>query len=106
MKHVDVLIKSVLIAVSVLSRWLKRSWILIGDGGFACVRLAHACIKKRVTLVSRLRLDTALYEFAPIPAKGQLGRHREKGERVTSLAKLALDSTQPGVMFVLIGMAV
>lgn len=84
-----------IIAIRVISRWLKRSWVLIGYGGFACVRLAHACIKQRVTLVSRLRLDAALYKFAPLPAKRQLGRHREKGERVISLAKLALDSTQP-----------
>lgn len=41
-----------------------------------------------------IRLDSALYEFAPLPAKGQRGRHREKGERVTSLTKLVLDSTQ------------
>lgn len=83
-----------IIAIRVVSRWLKRPWVLIGDGGFACVHLAHACIKQHVTLVSRLRLDAALYEFAPLPMKGQRGRHREKGERVISLAKLALDSTQ------------
>ena len=48
-----------------------------------------------MTLVSRLRLDAALYEFAPSPIKGQRGRHREKGERFTSLKTLAADVTQP-----------
>lgn len=51
-----------ILAVRVISRWLKRSFVLIGDGGFACIRLGHACLKQKVTLVSRLRLDSALYE--------------------------------------------
>jgi hypothetical protein len=84
-----------IIAVRAIARWLKRPWVLIGDGGFACIRLAHACIKRNVTLVSRLRLDAALYEFAPSPIQGQRGRHREKGERFTALSQLATDMTQP-----------
>lgn len=77
-----------------ISRWLKRPFILIGDGGFACIRLGHACVKHHITLVSRLRLDVALYEFAPTPAQGQRGRHREKGKRFPSLKQLATDITQ------------
>ncbi|MCW5584303.1 MAG: transposase [Gammaproteobacteria bacterium] len=84
-----------MIAVRLISRWLKRAWILIGDGGFACIHLGHACVKHNVMLVSRLRLDAALYDFAPSPAKGQRGRHREKGERYTSLKQLASNVTQP-----------
>lgn len=83
-----------MIAVRAISRWLKRSWVLIGDGGFACVRLGHTCLKQNVTLVSRLRLDAALYAFTPLPDKGQRGRHREKGERFASLKKVASDITQ------------
>lgn len=83
-----------IIAVRAIARWLKRSWVLIGDGGFACIRLAHACVKKNVTLVSRLRLDAALYEFAPTPAEGQRGRHREKGSRLPALSQLVMDMTQ------------
>lgn len=51
--------------------------------------------KCHVALVSRLRLDVALYDFAPSPTKGQRGRHREKGTRFTALTKLATDTTQP-----------
>jgi hypothetical protein len=67
-----------ILAMRVIARWLKRAFILIGDGGFACIRLGHACVKNNVTLVSRLRLDAALYESAPTPAKGQPGRRRKK----------------------------
>ncbi|MBX3710212.1 MAG: transposase [Gammaproteobacteria bacterium] len=84
-----------MIGIRVISRWLKRAFILIGDGGFACIKLGHACIKHNVTLVSRLRLDVALYELAPTPGPGQVGRRREKGKRVTSLKELAQDITQP-----------
>ncbi len=84
-----------IIAIRVISRWIKRSFVLIGDGGFACIRLGHACIKQKIILVSRLRLDAALYEFSPSPVKGQRGRHREKGERFISLKELASDVTQP-----------
>lgn len=73
----------------------KADFILIGDGGFACIRLGQACIKHNITLVSRLRLDVALYEFAPTPAKGQRGRRREKGKRAISLKTLANDKSQP-----------
>jgi hypothetical protein len=83
-----------IIAVRVISRWLKRAWVLIGDGGFACVRLGHACLKQHVTLVSRLRLDAALYELPPLPIKGQRGRRREKGKRFTTLKQLVADKTQ------------
>ena len=83
-----------IIAVRVISRWLKRSFVLIGDGGFACVRLGHACKKQNATLLSRLRLDAALYDLPSSPVKGQRGRHREKGTRVTSLKKLATDLSQ------------
>jgi hypothetical protein len=83
-----------IIAMRTIARWLKRSFVLIGDGGFACVRLGHACRKKNVTLVSRLRLDAALYDLPPTPAKHQRGRHREKGERVASLKQIAKDTAQ------------
>jgi hypothetical protein len=61
-----------IIAMRAISRWLKRSFIMIGDGGFACIRLGHACNKQNVTLVSRLRLDASLYELPPSPMKRQL----------------------------------
>lgn len=84
-----------ILAIRIIARWLKRTFILIGDGGFACIRLGHACIKQNITLVSRLRLDVALYELASNPGKKQVGRRREKGNRFTSLKQLSTDLMQP-----------
>ena len=45
-------------AVKLVSRWLgAAAFILVGDGAYACVALAHACLANQATLVSRLRLD-------------------------------------------------
>jgi len=52
--------------VKQVGRWLgQRRWVLIGDGGFACVHLALTCVDRvaPVTLISRLRLDAQLYDF-------------------------------------------
>lgn len=85
-----------ILAVRTISRMLKRAFILIGDGGFACIELGHACIKSSATLISRLRLDSALYGFAPNPdeTKNKRGRKKEKGDRLASLKTLANDPTQ------------
>ena len=40
-----------------------------------------------VTLITRLRLDAALYEPAPARAAAQKGRPRRKGRRLPTLAK-------------------
>jgi hypothetical protein len=81
-------------AIRIICRWLQRPWVLIGDGGFACIRLGHACIDRGVILVSRLRLDSALYEFAQDPQPRQRGRRREKGKRLPSLKSLLDDAVQ------------
>jgi hypothetical protein len=61
--------------VKVVSRWLRgRKWRLVGDGAYACVRLALACAAEgsTVTLISRLRLDARLYDF-PVAVPGRRG---------------------------------
>lgn len=67
--------------VKVVNRWLKRPWILVGDGAYACMDLAIACIKYHVALISRLRLDAQLFEFV-LPEKKKLGRKPIKGKRI------------------------
>ena len=67
-------------------RWLpERMIVLVVDGGFAAVSLALACLKQDVVMVSRLRLDAALYhQPGPQPA-GKRGRKPTKGRRQRSL---------------------
>jgi hypothetical protein len=80
--------------VILVSRWLhKAAWILVGDGAYACMALAQTCIKRNVTLLSRLRMDAQLFEF-PEHLPKQLGRRRIKGKRII-LKSLLTDLTQP-----------
>ena len=81
--------------ISLVSRWMKKKkWILVADGTYACVRLAHHCVLKNVSLVCRLRMDACLYDFA-IPRKpGQRGRTALKGKRLPSLKALLEDQNQ------------
>lgn len=67
---------------------LKRPWIFLGDGSFTCVKLGLACASNNVTLISRLKLNAALYEPAPTHIQGKKGRKRLKGNKVLSLWEL------------------
>jgi hypothetical protein len=76
-------------------RWVtNRCIILIGDGGFSCIRLAAECVKARVTLISRLRPDSRLFEFPGEQPPDKRGPKPQKGKRITKLKDLANDSTQ------------
>lgn len=80
--------------VSVVSRWmLRKPWILLGDGAYACMDLAQHCLGKRVTLISRFRLDAQLFEEPEYKPK-KLGRKPIKGKRI-QLRALLNDVTQP-----------
>ena len=76
-----------------ISRWIRRYWILVGDGAYACMDLALTCIRLNVALISRLRLDAQLFEF-PVPEKKKLGRKPIKGKRI-QLKAILNDSKQP-----------
>jgi hypothetical protein len=74
--------------VKLVSRWLKRrAWVLIGDGAYACMDLAKTCVKNKVTLISRLRLDAQLFQF-PVHEPKKLGRKSIKGKRIDLKALL------------------
>ena len=70
--------------VSMISRLLKRNWIFLGDGGFACLKLANKCINNKVALISRLRLDACLY-LEPNNPSGKKGRKSVKGKKIETL---------------------
>ena len=86
-------------AVNVISRWLGgRRWTLVGDGAYACVHLAHRCVARSVTLISRLRLDAQLYAFpgARPNAPRRRGPKPLKGKRLTALENRVAEAYRRG----------
>ena len=72
-------------------RWLPhRALVVVGDGSYAVLRLLHVCqsLCEPVTMITRLRLDAALYAPAPPRQPGHLGRPRLKGARLPTLRQL------------------
>ena len=74
-------------------RWLpNRLLVVVADSGFAVIELLWQLrqLKNPICMITRLRLDAALYEPAPTtPAKR--GRPRKKGQRLPTLEKVAED---------------
>jgi hypothetical protein len=68
--------------------WPERAIVAVADSGYAALELLAACRawRKPVAVVTRLRLDAALYEPAPPRRPGQKGRPRKKGPRLPTLA--------------------
>lgn len=70
-------------------RWLpERKLVVVADSSYAVLELlaAAANLSEPVTMVTRLRLDAALYEPAPPREQGKKGAPHKKGERQPSLA--------------------
>lgn len=78
-----------------VKRWAgERQVIAVGDSSYAVIDLLKA-LQGQVSLISRLRLDAALYEPAPPRRAGQRGRQRLKGKRLPTLATLAAGPSTP-----------
>jgi len=78
-----------------LRRWLPhRLLIVVADYSYAALEFLHACqtMVNPVTVITRLRLDAALYQPAP-PPTGKAGRPRKKGKRLATL-QARLDDPQ------------
>lgn len=74
--------------ITQLRAWLpERVLVVVADSSYAAIELLAACqtLSTPVTLVTRLRLDAALYDPAP-PSSGRRGRPRLKGGRQPTLA--------------------
>jgi hypothetical protein len=70
-------------------RWLPKCvLIFVADSSYAALDFLHACqmLSNPVTVITRLRLDAALYEPAP-PYSGK-GRPRKKGQRLPTPQQL------------------
>ena len=77
-------------------RWLpERQIVVTADSSYAVLELlaAAAALVQPVTIVTRLRLDAALYAPAPPRARGTKGAPRKKGERQPSLTQRLSDPT-------------
>jgi len=70
-------------------RWvLERPIVVVADSSFAALELLDAT-RRQVCIVTRLRLDAALYDPAPQRAPGTLGRPRRKGARQPTLKAIS-----------------
>lgn len=78
-----------------LSRWLpERAIVIVCDSSFAAIELL-ASVAQRATVITRLRLDAALYAPALPRRPGQPGRTPRKGPKVPKLeARLEDKATQ------------
>jgi hypothetical protein len=69
-------------------RWQpNRQIVIVADSSYAALELLNSLLSlpKQVHMVTRLRLDAALYEPAPQPKSGTIGRPRKKGQRLPKL---------------------
>jgi hypothetical protein len=73
--------------------WPDRAIIAVADSSYAALELLAACQgwPQPVTVITRLRLDAALYEPAPPRRPRQRGRPRLKGQRRATLAAVTAD---------------
>jgi DDE superfamily endonuclease len=69
-------------------RWLpQRPIVVVADSSYAALELLQA-VREAVTVVTRLRLDAALYEPAAVRQPRQMGRPRKKGQRLPTLQQV------------------
>jgi DDE superfamily endonuclease len=74
-----------------VARWLPgRDLVVTADSSFAALELLEA-VRTQVAVVTRLRLDAALYAPAPERQAKQIGRPRKKGRRLPTLQQVAND---------------
>jgi hypothetical protein len=76
-------------------RWLPhRALIVVADSNYAALELLAWCARQArpLTMITRLRLDAALYGPPPKPRPGRNGRPRLKGKRVKKLTERLQDS--------------
>jgi len=73
--------------IQLVARWLPdRTLIFVADSSFAVIELLkQVSLLPDVSLITRLRLDAALYDEAPRRKPGQIGRPRLKGKRRPTL---------------------
>jgi hypothetical protein len=83
--------------ITQVRHWLpERAIVVVADSSYAAIELlaAAAGLPLPVTMITRLRLDAALYDPAPARKPGKKGAPRKKGGRQPTLeARLAAPNT-------------
>jgi hypothetical protein len=82
--------------ISQVRRWLpERAMVVVTDSSYAVLELLSRAtgLKVPVVMITRLRLDAALYDPAPPREKGKKGAPRKKGKRQPTLAARLADPT-------------
>jgi DDE superfamily endonuclease len=70
-------------------RWLPQpTLVVVGDSAFSALEWLSALLRRNITVVTRLRLDAALYDPAPVRRPGTNGRPRKKGKRRPTLRQV------------------
>ncbi|WP_345468528.1 IS701 family transposase, partial [Deinococcus carri] len=71
-----------------VQRWVPdRPLVVVADSAYAVIAWLHDLQQHQpIAVITRLRLDAALYEPAPERQVGQMGRPRLKGQRLPTLA--------------------
>jgi hypothetical protein len=70
-------------------RWLPhRELVVVADSAFAALEWLQALVRQNITVITRLRLDAALYEPAPFRPPGTNGRPRKVGKRLSTLRQI------------------
>jgi DDE superfamily endonuclease len=78
-------------ALRLLKRWLPdRQIICVADSSFAALEFLDS-VRQQVTVITRLRLDAALYQPPAAKTPGTLGRPRRKGQRLARLEQMLAD---------------
>lgn len=78
-------------ALLLLKHWLPdRLIVCVADSSFAAIELL-AGVREHLTMITRLRLDAALFEPPPARTSGKRGRPASKGKRLMKLDRMLTD---------------
>jgi hypothetical protein len=79
--------------VWIISKWVQNiPFVIVADHAFACHAIAHACVKAKGALISRMRMDARIFNF-PEPTKKRKGRPLLVGKRCPLFADYLTDET-------------
>ena len=83
--------------IPVVVHWLPgRVVVFVADSSYAALELLHQVSQlPQARLITRLRLDAALYDPAPAREPGHIGRPRLKGNRRPTLEAVLADEDTP-----------